>query len=256
MHPHHERIRYLRLLKTILADATVQHRLPLDPASRIRAAPERRRDEMESDEPVNLLSGEEMGRLLVLLKERWPQWYAMVFVQFATARRFGEVSALRWEDIDEVRGVIKIRRAHWRGVVDTPKTGRVVHVPLTEELRKVLQDWRQELLRSQHRHIDSGWIFPSRVGKPHQNASCMQKAFVECLREMGLERRFSSHGLRRTANDLLRRVASGEVTRAITGHMTAAMTEHYSHVDTGEKKVAVERMLRLVQTGPAESPGK
>ena len=240
---------YLALLKTIMGDASVHHRLPLDPTRRIRSVPIRRRDEMESDEPFNMLSGEEMGQFLVLLRDRWPQWYALVFAQFATARRFGEVSALRWEDIDEARGLIKIRRAQWQGIVDVPKTGRVVRVPLTEELKDVLRAWRQEMVRVQHRHLASGWIFPSQVGKPHLNASVMRKAFVDVLAEMGLARKFSSHGLRRTANDLLRRVATGQVTRAITGHMTEAMTEHYSHVDAGEKKVAVERMLKLLEGG-------
>ena len=80
----------------------------------------------------------------------------------------------------------------------------------------------------------------------------MRKAFVDCIKEMGLEqRRFSSHGLRRTANDLLRRLAAGEVVRAITGHVTPAMTEHYSHVDVGEKRAAAEGMLRLVRSGAA-----
>jgi hypothetical protein len=48
-------------------------------------------------------------------------------------------------------------------------------------------------------------------------------------------------------------VASGEVARAITGHVTERMTEHYSHVDVGEKKAAVEGMLRLVKGGKAEA---
>lgn len=240
---------YLRVLKTLMADAVVQYRLPLNPTGRIRAVPERRRDELESDEPVNMLSEEEMGTFLALVRERWPQWYAMVFTQFATARRFGEVSALRWEDIDEEHGVIKIRRAQWRGIVDTPKTGKVVRVPLLPELKDVLREWRQYMVRTQHRHLNSGWIFPSQAGKPHTNASVMRKAFIDCLKQMDVGRRFSSHGLRRTANDLLRRVSTGEVTRAITGHMTQAMTEHYSHVDVGEKTVAVERMLKLIEGG-------
>jgi hypothetical protein len=41
--------------------------------------------------------------------------------------------------------------------------------------------------------------------------------------------------------------------RAITGHVTERMTEHYSHVDVGEKKAAVEGMLRLVKGGKAEA---
>jgi hypothetical protein len=68
------------------------------------------------------------------------------------------------------------------------------------------------------------------------------------LKNVGLERRFTSHGLRRTANDLIRRVASGEVARAITGHVTTRMTEHYSHVDAGEKNAAVTGMLKLVRS--------
>jgi hypothetical protein len=81
----------------------------------------------------------------------------------------------------------------------------------------------------------------------------MGKAFEDCLKEIKVDRRFSSHGLRRTANDLIRRVASGEVARAITGHVTQRMTEHYSHVDVGEKKAAVEGMLNLVRGGKAEA---
>ncbi len=238
----------LRLLKTVIADAVAQHNLPRDPTRRIRAVPERRRGEQESDDPVNLLTANELGRFLAVLQTRWPHWYAMVFTQFATARRFGEVSALRWEDIDEERGIIRIRRAQWRTIVSTTKTDRPVNVPLTEELRLVLRDWRQHLLRGQHRHLESGWVFPSKVGRPHHSSVCMRKAFADCLKEVGVSRGFSSHGLRRTANDLLRRIATGEVTRAITGHVTAAMTEHYSHVDAGEKKVAVEGMLRLVRS--------
>jgi integrase len=201
---------------------------------------------------VNLLSAEELGRFLAVLRTRWPQWYAMVFVQFASARRFGEVSALRWEDVDEKRGVLKIRRAQWRTVVATTKTDRFLNLPLTEELKEVLTEWRKELVRSQHRHVHAGWIFPSHAGKPHHNSSCMRKAFVDCLKELGIDRRLSSHGLRRTANDLLRRVASGEVTRAITGHVTQAMTEHYAHVDAREKRAAVEGMLRLVRNATGE----
>jgi hypothetical protein len=48
-----------------------------------------------------------------------------------------------------------------------------------------------------------------------------------------VDRRFSSHGPRRTANDLIQRVASGEVACAITGHVTVAVTDHDAHVDTG-----------------------
>jgi integrase len=240
---------YLRVLKVVMADAAAQYRLTSNPAARLRSVPERGEEELDSDDPVNLLTVDEMARFMVALKERWPEWYAMAFTQFATATRFSEVSALRWEDVDEQRGIIRIRRGNWRTIVSTAKIDRRRRNPaLTDELREVLSAWKEELHRS-HRHAASGWMFPSKVGKPHQNPSCMAKAFQDCLRTIDVQRRFSSHGLRRTANDLIRRVASGEVARAITGHVTQRMTEHYSHVDVGEKKAAVEGMLRLVKGG-------
>ena len=223
-------------------------RVPANPAARLRAVPERGEEELDSDDPVNLLTADEMARFMAALKEMFPQWYALAFTQFATASRFSEVSALRWEDIDEGRGIDPHPPGQLAdaGVHGEDRLRRRRNPALTDELRGVLSEWRELLARS-HRHADSGWVFPSKAGKPHHNASGMGKAFEACLKEIGVERRFSSHGLRRTANDLIRRVASGEVARAITGHVTERMTEHYSHVDVGEKKAAVEGMLRLVK---------
>jgi hypothetical protein len=117
-----------------------------------------------------------------------------------------------------------------------------------------LEAWREELVRSKHRHLDSGWMFPSKVGKPHHNSSCLTKVFKDCLKAIGVERRFSSHGLRRTANNILRKLYGGETARAITGHVTVKMTEHYSHVDVDEKRAAVEGMLSLVRGGDETPP--
>lgn len=244
---------YLRVFKVMIADAAAQYRLPTSPAARLRSVPERGEKELDSDDPVNLLTADEMARFMAALKEGWPQWYAMAFTQFVTASRFSEVSALRWEDVDEQRGIVRIRRGNWRTVVSTAKIDRRRRNPaLTDELRQVLTEWRERLNRS-HRHADSGWLFPSKAGKPHHNASGMGKAFEACLKDIGVDRRFSSHGLRRTANDLIRRVASGEVARAITGHVTERMTEHYSHVDVGEKRTAMEGVLRLVKGGARQT---
>lgn len=235
---------FLRVLKTVMADAAEEMEIR-NPTARIRAIPEER---SRRSRQYNMLSADEMGRFLSTLCEAYPKWYAFVFAQFVTATRFGEVSALRWEDIDEARGVIVIRRSHWRTKIGTTKTGSEKEVVLTEELRDILREWRKTLLRKQDRHLHSGGVFPSRVGKPHHAASCMRKAFVDVLARIDVKRTFSSHGLRRTANDLLRRVATGEVTRAITGHLTVAMTDRYSHVDLSEKKDAALNMLRLVRS--------
>lgn len=236
----------IRVLKTMLADAVHQYGLPRNPAERIHMLSTVDLATLEGG-PPNILGPQEVEGLMSYLKDCQPQWFAMIFTAFATARRWGEVTALRWEDIDDGLGVIHIRRAHWHGKIDTPKTDALVTAPLTAELRDVLIAWRQRLIRMQHRHLASGWIFPSAKGKPHHNSSCVRPHIIEGLRRIGVDRRFTAHGLRRTANNLLRQVASGIVTRAITGHMDEAMTRHYSHVDEGEKRTASEGMLRVVR---------
>jgi integrase len=110
------------IFKVMMADAAAQYRLTVSPAARLRAVPDRREEELDSDDPVNLLTVDEMTRFMAVLKEGWPQWYAMAFTQFATASRFSEVSALRWEDIDEGQGIIRIRRGNWRTQVSTAKS--------------------------------------------------------------------------------------------------------------------------------------
>ena len=63
---------------------------------------------------------------------------------------------------------------------------------------------------------------------------------------MGITKRVTTHGLRRTFNNLSRQVAGEIVTRSITGHVTAAMTEHYSHVGSEEKLAAAGSIVRMV----------
>ena len=111
---------YLRVLKTVAADAVAQYKLPFNPTSRIRAIPERGEEELESDDPVNMFTVEEMGSFMEALRVRWPQWYTMLYLQFAMACRFSEVSALRWDDVDWTKEIIRIRRGNWVSDARTP----------------------------------------------------------------------------------------------------------------------------------------
>jgi hypothetical protein len=48
---------------------------------------------------------------------------------------------------------------------------------------------------------------------------------------------------------------SQAVTQAIVGHSTAAMHLHYSHVDAGEKRAAVGRVVSLIRSTPGLDGG-
>src|SRR5262249_45823372 len=77
----------------------------------------------------------------------------------------------------------------------------------------------------------------------------LTKAFAEVGRLIGLKKKFSPRGMRRTFNDLAR-LANVEaiVTKSISGHKTDRMREHYSSVQPSEQRESIGRLLRLVKT--------
>lgn len=235
----------LRVLKTMLRDAAQDDLLLRDPTRRLHAV-----REVRGVENRNCLSEAELGRLLEAARKHTPQWQALFLVLAFTGLRFGEVSALRWEDIDEADNVLRVVRAQWKGKVDTTKTGKSRVVPLSPVVLQALRTHRAQLLKAQHVGLAEGWVFPSRqrgqFALMHNTAP--RKAIMKCCTEAGISHRFSVHGFRRTFNNLVRKVAEGVVVRSTTGHASEDMTDHYSWVDAEEKRSAVASIVALVQS--------
>jgi len=77
------------------------------------------------------------------------------------------------------------------------------------------------------------------------------------LTAIGMDRRFTVHGLRRTFNDLARRAgADGIVIRSLTGHVTEKMREHYSTVALDEKRQTAGDVAQLVNMSPEPKPAE
>lgn len=239
----------LRLLKTIVREAVDELALPRDPTARVSALPTDTPD-LDSDEDAGSgkhLDADELRRLLDAAARVVPTWYPLFLTCALVGGRWGELSALRWDDLDLEKGELRIRRAHVRGVVGAPKTKasrRRVGIP--DELVEVLRHHRREQLAGRRRQSAEGWMFPSRVGGLMQPSSA-RKPLAKAATAAGLEVRPSSHWFRHTLNRLLRQVEAGVVQRAITGHVTDAMAEHYDHVTLAEKKAAVGRVVALVR---------
>ena len=235
---------WLRLLRTVLRDAVSDLELEHDPTLRVKcltALPTR-----VTDDRPNSLTVEDLRSCLAAAKKEPPEVNAMLVVAFFSGMRFGELTALQWNDVQEDLGLILVRRSQYRGKVTTPKTGKTRSVPLHPLMAAALRDHRRLLVAQGRPVMGTALLFPNESGRFHY-PTFVRKALKRVLGAAGISKHLSPHGMRRTFNNLMRRAqVDRAVLHATIGHSSDAMTEHYSHVDAAEKLAAVEQLVRIV----------
>ncbi len=97
-------------------------------------------------------------------------------------------------------------------------------------------------------------LFPS-VDGGFRAASVLNKPFSVVADEIGLGKKFTQRGLRRTFQDLARTAqVSDLVTRSISGHATERMQRHYSTVQPEEQRSALARVTELARVALPDAP--
>ena len=81
----------------------------------------------------------------------------------------------------------------------------------------------------------SDWVFPSDVKTP-LSSGALNDPLRRVLRRVGITKRVTVHGLRRTFNTLAMQEASGELVRKVIGHADSAMTIHYLAPDLDARR--------------------
>ncbi len=236
----------LRLLRTIAKDSVAEGYATKDWCARVKAPPVK----VYTRAWANMLSAPEFTKLVNVIP---PQWRGLVLFMATTGLRWGEASALHWEDVDLAAGEAVIQKGNDRGRITTVKTkgsNRIVPV-----LPDVAALWGKPKAR--------GLVFPTRDGKLHKGTP-LKKVLDKACPKAGVPR-VTAHGLRRTFNNLARKSSSLLVLQSITGHSTDAMTSHYSMVSTDEKTVVSRSVAESIgvpkvspsddaESGSAEKP--
>jgi len=235
------------MLKALVRAAVQELQLPADPTCVLKPLPVIQSD-YSWKEKTNSLSAEEARRFLQAAKELYlNSHYPMIRVALIMGARFGEYSALTWEDINEESRLIWITKAHVRGILGRTKTGSIRSVALDEETLQMLRNHRRRLIEVQHPGLKSGLVFPSDVGG-YRNPSCLLKPFKAILAKAEISRRITVKGLRRTHINLMRQMGAGRIAlRASVGHSSERMTEHYSDVTPEEKKGNLAGLMGLIR---------
>ena len=171
----------------------------------------------------------------------------MVILALKAGLRQGELLALRWEDIDLVTGLLRVRRSVTRGVVTEPKSGKGRDVPLGDEAIAALKA---------ERHLRGPLVFCD-AGRADVEEERVQASALARLQEGRVCGRIGWHVLRHTfASHLVMRGAAMKVVQELLGHATIEMTMRYAHLSPDVPRHAVKLLDGLRQPGDRRTRAK
>ena len=232
-----------RVLAAMLRDATAELQLPMDPTYRVRPP----RTRVSNRRERRTLSAVELGQLLAQVKQHSPDRYAEIYVLAYTGMRAGELFVLEWDDIDQEKGLIHVRRSVWRGQVSDPKTNDPRDVALTEEMGDVLREHRLSLIAAQHPGLETSLVFPADNGA-YRTPSCLHKPLAKAATKASIDVKVAPHVLRRTFNTLMVHAGVDRIVlRSQMGHCSEEMTQRYSGVSGNAKREAVMQLVELTR---------
>lgn len=186
---------------------------------------------------IDYLREDELAKLLNAAE---PLLASMVRCAVDTGLRFGELSALRWGDINLACGIITVQRAFALNTLKSPKSGRVRYIPLPRDLLTHLRTRAQTDAMAPN----DGWIFSFR-GRPVCHATARWWLHALC-RRVGL-RRVGWHCFRHTyASRLVSRAAPMRAVQELLGHQSMNMTLRYAHLAPDALRDAVS----VLDSGP------
>jgi integrase len=216
----------LRVLRTVAKDALAERLCEIDFTSRVPAP----KVSHYTTEDPNLLTAPQFSAVLSHLPTKW---HGLTLLMFTTGLRWGEASALQWEDLKEEDTIAIIRHGNDRGSLTEVKTfSSLRSVPILPEV-----------LAHFGLRRDTGPVFRNRHGRMYASSAKLLQALKAAQKEVGVPFEVTVHGLRRTFNNLARKMTSREVLKSLTGHDTDEMVEHYSVIDYSEKTAASRSVL-------------
>jgi integrase len=237
----------LSVLRVITSSAADEFDVP-DPCRKVRPFDTRGHRTYTEEEP-NSLAPADVPRFLDVMRRRYPQHFAFVFLGFTTGlrpsslrplRRSGPESDIKWDE-----GVLLVRRSHTRGseIMAETKTGADQRIRLPPALLDVMR-WHADHLPPGPMR-DSDLLFPAHDGALRSTWN-LRKAFAAVRRELDLPYAVSPRAMRRTFQDLAREAGVADVvTRAISGHATEAMQRRYSTARAHEVEAGLARVIDI-----------
>ena len=182
--------------------------------------------------------------LLSKTKVIYPDFYPLLFTAIFTGMRKGEILALTWDSINWITQKITVDKNYTYGGLGTPKTGKIRVIDMSNELAKVLKEWRLACPNS-----ELNLVFPNSNGNYQSADNLAKRRFLPALNRAGIDKiRF--HDLRHTYASLL--LANGAPMKYVQhqiGHSSITMTmDLYTHLLPEVNDKCVNLLNNIVDT--------
>jgi len=209
--------RYKAAISVVFSYACREYDLPDNPVHHIPPLP-------ENNARVRYLSDDERKRLFWSIRQSsWNKLYLITLLAITTGARKGELTSLKWSDIDFDRQI---------AYISTTKNGEPKVLPLTGSAIAELQRFNKQ---------DNSLVFDSEV-KPGR-AYCFTKPWKKALKEAEITD-FTFHSLRHTcASYLAMNGASLLEIADVLGHKQIQMTKRYSHLCVDHKAKLINSVM-------------
>jgi integrase len=167
-------------------------------------------------------SWEERDILEITFKRFYPFYYPLVICGLRTGLRIGELTALKWEDIDFANRQIYVQRNFSRGRLTTPKSAASKRfVRMTTQLIEVLRIHKEQLENMQMNRFRKWdgipeWVFPNEAGNRINYGNFLNRVWNKAMKLTGLSRR-TPHDMRHTYATL--RLSNGDSLAEVSKEM-------------------------------------
>jgi len=203
--------------------------------------------------PMKILNEEQHDRFMEAIRAE-PLWYDFFYTEITTGLRRGEICGLKWWDLDETNGTLKICRS----IHSAPGGALEVGNPKTEKGTRtiLLPASTLHVLKERRKTALTEWIFPSLLEpeKPTAPSAAYHRLKV-ILKDAGLpDIRF--HDLRHTfATHAMRSGVDVKTLSAIIGHISSATTiDIYRHITGAMQWQAAQKIERGIGHSEAFEP--
>lgn len=166
----------------------------------------------------------------------------LVLLAGSAGLRRGEIRALRWSNVDLERRQLRIDRAVWRSVEDSPKGNRGRIVPLTDELAAELRAHRPATgLRERVLYDDRGRELSNRM---------VRTWLARVQSRAGLGADGGIHILRHTfCSHLAMAGVPAKAIQELAGHADLKTTMRYMHLSPANRSAAVAVLSAFYRDG-------